>query len=151
MMWHEVDGSWSGRAAAELYTGPLKAALRRNYPNKRTHTVLEDNDPTGYKSGAGVAAKRACKISVFEIPCRSPDLNPLDYSIWAEVNRQMREQERNWKKKKETRAQYAARLQRTAQGLDPAYVNDVVGNLAVRCERLYQAQGGYFLEGGSSA
>ena len=151
MMWHEVDGSWSGRAAAELYTGPLKAALRRNYPNKRTHTVLEDNDPTGYKSGAGVAAKRAGKIGVFEIPCRSPDLNPLDYSIWAEVNRQMREQERNWKKKQETRKQYVARLQRTAQALDPAYVNDVVGNLAVRCERLYQAQGGYFLEGGSSA
>ena len=151
MMWHQVDGSWCGRAAEALYSGPLKTTLRHTYPNKRTHKVLEDNDPTGYKSGAGVEAKRASKIHVFEIPCRSPDLNPLDYSIWAEVNKRMRAQERNWKNKKESRTQYVARLQRTAEGLDRAFVDDVIGNLAVRCERLYQAGGGYFLEGGSSA
>ena len=133
-----------------METATEKTALRRHYPRKRTHKVLEDNDPTGYKSGAGVAAKRASKIDVFEIPCRSPDLNPLDYSIWAEVNKRMREQERNWKKKKETRDQYVARLKTTAQGLDRAFVDDAIGNLAVRCERLYKAQGGYFLEGGSS-
>ena len=150
MMWHEVDGSWSGRAAATLYTGPLKTALRRNYPNKRTHKVLEDNDPTGYKSGAGMASKRASKIDVFEIPCRSPALNPVDYSIWAEVNKRMREQERTWTKKKETRDQYVARLKTTAKGLERDFVDDAIGNLEVRCERLYQAKGGYFLEGGSS-
>ena len=150
MMWHEIDGPWSGRAAASLYTGPLKRALRRTYPNKRTHKVLEDNDPTGYKSGAGMSAKCACNIDVFEIPCRSPDLNPLDYSIWAEVNKRMREQERNWKSKRETRDQYVARLKKTAQDLEHEFVNDAIGNLVVRCERLYQAQGGYFLEGGSS-
>ena len=61
----------------------------------------------------------------------------------------MREQELNWKSKKETREQYVARLKATAQGLDRAFVNDAIGNLAVRCERLYQAKGGYFLEGGS--
>ena len=150
VMWHEIDGSWSGGAAASLYSGPLKKALRRTYPKKRTHTVLEDNDPTGYKSGAGMSAKRDCKIDVFKIPCRSPDLNPLDYSIWAEVNKRMREQERNWTSKKETRDQYVARLKKTAQDLDHDFVNNSIGNLVVRCERLYQAQGGYFLEGGSS-
>ena len=30
MLWHEVDGPWSGRAASTLYTGPLQQALRRN-------------------------------------------------------------------------------------------------------------------------
>ena len=83
-----------------MHTGPLKAALRRKYPNKRSHQVLEDNDPKGYKSSSGQAATRACKIGVFGIPCRSPDLNPLDYSIWAEVNKRMRQQEANWKNKK---------------------------------------------------
>ena len=150
LMWHEVCGSWSGPAAETLYTGPLKTALRRNYPKKRTHKVLEDNDPTGYKSGAGVAAKRDRNIDVFEIPCRSPDLNPLDYSIWAEVNKRMRAQERTWKTKTETRDEYVARLKRTAKGLERTFVDDVIGNLAVRCERLYQAKGGFFLEGGSS-
>ena len=150
MMWHEVDGSWSGAAAEKLYTGPLKTALRRNYPSKRTHKVLEDNDPTGYKPSAGCAAKEASKIKVFEIPCRSPDLNPLDYAIWAEVNKRMRDQEQNWKNKKESREQYLARLKSTAQGLERDYVDGVIGNMAARCERLYRAKGGFFLEGGSS-
>ena len=97
-----------------------------------------------------MSAKRDCKIEVFKIPCRSPDLNPLDYSIWAEVNKRMREQERNWKSKTETRDQYMARLKKTAQDLEQELVNDAVGNLVVCCVRLYQAQGGYFLEGGSS-
>ena len=150
LVWHEVEGSWNGAAAEALYCGPLKTALRRNYPQKRTHKVLEDNDPSGYKSGAGTAAKRACNIEVFEIPRRSPDLNPLDYAIWAEVNKRMRRQELKWKRKKESREQYVARLKRTAQGLERAFVDKVIGNMAVRCERLYRARGGYFLEGGAS-
>ena len=62
----------------------------------------------------------------------------------------MREQERNWASKKDTRDQYVARLKKTAQDLEQEFVNDTIGNLVVRCERLFQAQGGYFLEGGSS-
>ena len=85
MMWHQVEGVWNGKAAEALYTGALKTVLHQNYPNKCSHVVLEDNDPTGYNSSAGEAAKRASNIQVFEIPCRSPDLNPLDYAIWAEV------------------------------------------------------------------
>ena len=79
---------------------------------------MKVNDPTGCKSSAGCAAKEASKIKVFEIPCRTQDLNPLDYSIWAEVNRRTRDQEQNWKNKKESREQYLARLKSTAQGLE---------------------------------
>ena len=150
MMWHEVEGAWSGAAAKALYTGPLKSALRRNYPHARSHMVLEDNDPTGYKSTTGMVAKLASKIEVFEIPCRSPDLNPLDYAIWAEVNKRMRRQEVTWNSKKESRYQYVARLETTAKGLERAFVDKAIGNMAVRCKRLYMAKGGYFLEGGSS-
>ena len=35
LVWHEVEGSWNGAAAEALYSGPLKTALRRNYPQKR--------------------------------------------------------------------------------------------------------------------
>ena len=99
------------------------------------------------KFGANVVAKDARRGQNWA--ARSPDLNPLDYSIWAEVNKKMREQELTWKTKKESRDQYVARLKSTAQRLDRAFVNDAIGNLTVRCERLHQAKGGYFLEGGS--
>ena len=102
-------------------------------------------DPRDTEADTAVEA-----TNVFEIPCRSPDLNPLDYAIWAEVNRRMRDQEQNWKNKKESREQYLARLKSTAQGLERDYVDGVIGNMAARCERLYRAKGGFFLEGGSS-
>ena len=67
----------------------------------------------------------------------------------AEVNKRMRRQEVHWKNKQERRDEYLARLKKTAQGLQRAFVDRVIGNMAVRCERLYQARGGYFLEGGA--
>lgn len=56
---HIVNGSWGGEAARELYSKTVGPALRRAYPSKRRFLLLEDNDPTGYKSGAGIEAKEA--------------------------------------------------------------------------------------------
>ena len=56
--------------------------------------VLEDNDPSGYKSGPGKAAKEEVCIITNDLPKRSPDLNVLDYCLWAEINKRMRAQEK---------------------------------------------------------
>ena len=45
------------------------------------HLMLEDNDPTGFKSGLEETAKKAARIKAFVIPKRSPDLSVLDYAI----------------------------------------------------------------------
>ena len=45
-------------------------------------------------------AKKEVGIKPFSLPPRSPDLNPLDYSIWAEINKRMRKQELAWPKAK---------------------------------------------------
>jgi len=31
--------------------------LRKNFPGRRSYTILEDNDPTGYKCNAAKAVK----------------------------------------------------------------------------------------------
>ena len=41
----------------------------------------------------------ACFVKVFTIPKRSPDLNVMDYAIWAEVEKMLRKQDRIWNKK----------------------------------------------------
>jgi len=80
-LWHDVPkGRWCGEAAAHMYKVPLLKGLKKLWPRKRTFSVLEDNDPTGFKSGAGMEAKSEANIEVFAIPPRSPDLNPLDYA-----------------------------------------------------------------------
>jgi hypothetical protein len=150
LLWHTVsDGRWSGQAAANMYAGPLRRALNKKYPGKRKCFVLEDNDPTGFRSAKGIKAKADSKIEPFAIPKRSPDLSVMDYAIWSQVNRRLRKQEASWKKgKKETRCQYVARLRRTAMRLPTEFIVKSIGDMVRRCKRLHEAKGGYFEEGG---
>ena len=156
--------------AARMYKGPMAAALRAAKPRLRTYTVLEDNDPTGFKSTQGEAAKRKVHIKPFCIPkrscvasagggrpippemqrARSPDLNVLDYAIWKNVNRKMREQERRMaKSKRETRAEYTKRLLQAARlALSPDFLKRSIVAMKRRCRLLFDAKGGYFQEGG---
>ena len=89
-------GRWTGNKAAQMYEGPALISREKAYPThakmvcgKKRHrswSVLEENDPTGYKSTAGKDAKKQVGIDIFELPPRSPDLNVLDDSLWAEVS-----------------------------------------------------------------
>ena len=148
LMWHEVKGAWNGDAAATMYGGPLRTNLQRAAPRKRACDVMEDNDPSGYKSRKGVAAKEAAGIRTIFLPPRSPDLNPLDYSIRAEINKRMRTQEKKWPASKtEDRQDYLDRLRRTARNLPATYIEKTVGALARRCAQVIKARGGHFPEG----
>ena len=57
LLWQFIESRWSGQVAADMYKGPVLKALQDAYPGKRCFTVLEDNDPSGFKSSKGVAAK----------------------------------------------------------------------------------------------
>ena len=148
-MWHYVaGGKWSGKAAADMYNGPLRTALAKTWPARKSWDVLEDNDPTGFKSRRGHAAKAAAGITPFVIPCRSPDLSLCDYALWKEVNRRLRRQEFSWPAgKTESRAAYAIRLKRTALRLPKAFLERSVGDMVRRCNLLHAAKGYHFEEG----
>ena len=151
-MWHVLKSRWSGATAAQLYKGPLKQTLRRIWPRSRSFSVLEDNDPTGFKSKKGKKAKREANIKAFVIPKRSPDLNVCDYALWSAVNRKMRRQEKSYSRsKRETRNEYVQRLRRAAQSLSNSFVNKAVGDMRRRCQRLFERRGGLFEEGGRAA
>lgn len=152
LLWEEIQGRWNGQAAADLYTGPMKKILSKTYPTKRRFTVLEDNDPSGFKSSKGIAAKADAKIDVFAIPPHSPDLNVCDYALWKEITNRMRAEEEGWPtSKRESRDQYLARLKKTAKGLPKKLIEDSMGDMARRCARLYDKKGNYFEEGGKGA
>ena len=150
LVWEVIDGrNWNGDVAAEMYTGPIKAALQRAAPGKRKWRVLEDNDPAGFKCRKGVDAKAAARIESFDIPRRSPALNVCDYALWSEINRRMRAAEAKWPAgKTEFRKQYLARLRRTALALPKEFVDASIGGMRRRCKRLFEASGSHFEEGG---
>ena len=106
----------------------------------------------GYKSRAGIKAKADAGITTLDLPKRSPDLNPLDFAFWAHLNKRMRKTEADWPvSRKETRAQYIARLRRTALATPSAFLTSIVGSLHKRCGQLAAAKGNHFAEGGGGS
>ena len=147
LLWHVVEKQWCAREATKMYAGSLSAALQREFPGKRYYNVLEDNDPSGYQSKRALATKASKNIIHFKIPKRSPDLNVMDYFIWSEVERRMREMERTWPDaRRETRPQYIRRLRGAAKSIPANVIDKAIGDLARRAELLYLAKGGLFEE-----
>ena len=147
LLWHVIKGPWNADKAADMYRAYLAPALEKAHGKSPGCLILEDNDPSGYKSSKGVAAKRALKLKVLSLPPRSPDLNPLDYGFWAEVNRRMRLQEQKFHvRKREAAEEYAHRLRRTATRIPPRFLKKLVQSLKRRCEALRLAEGGHFEE-----
>ena len=103
------------------------------FPDKRSFKTLGDNDPVGNRSRAGLEAKRQCQFSTLDIPKRSPELNVMDYFVWAEVEKRLRRQERSWADgRKENRTQFIRRLKQTVARTPAHVVQDAIGNLADR-------------------
>ena len=126
---------------------PTHAKMVRDKKRHRQWSVLEDNDPTGYKSSAGKDAKKKVGIDVFELPPRSPDLNVLDYSLWAEISRRLRKQERKFPcNKVESKSDFIKRLRKTAMGLPKSVVRKAVEDMQRRCKKIEEAKGGLFDE-----
>lgn len=147
LMFHIIDGQWNGQAASDMYRSKLAPAMRKEYPSKRRFLLLEDNDPSGYKSTAGKAAKAAMRMDVLALPRRSPDLNPLDYGFWSEVSRRMRKQEKKFPRSfRETQQDYAVRLRRTALRIPSSYLDRLVRSMKRKCVALSAAAGNDFQE-----
>ena len=147
-MWDQVVGAWNGDAAINFYKGSISKALRRARPGKRSHSLLEDNDRC-FKCQKSEDAKEESGLKVFRIPARSPELNVCDYALWKAVTVRMRAQEKGWpKNKKESREQYVARLRKTAKSLPASFVRKSIGDMRRRCQRLHEAKGYHFEEGG---
>jgi hypothetical protein len=136
-----LEGPWNGEAAAALYRGPLIETLRRLYGNKRRRfTILEDNDPTGYKSNKGKVAKEELKIDPIKFPKYSPDLNLLDFYVWSEIERRALLSKAA---SVDTAAKYKARLRRIAKALPRDTVLKATAGIAARAKEVVQAKGGH--------
>ena len=143
LLWEYIEGRWNSHEAVRIYKGPMLKALQSAYPHRTRFTVLEDNDPTGFRSRIAIKAKEDANIDIFEIPKHSPQLNLCDYFLWKEVNKRMRLTERTWPSSRvEQRSAYLRRLTRTAKSIPSDMITKAVEHMQVRCQRLVEAEGG---------
>ena len=80
-MWHYLPPRWNGEEAARTYRTAIRKTLLKHRGSKRQYHVIEDNDPTGYKSRKACDAKKELKIVAAHFPRYSPDLNPQE-NVW---------------------------------------------------------------------
>ena len=139
-IWRYLPGNrWNGEAAAETYRKTIYPALKRHRGEKASYCVLEDNDPTGYKSNKAIAVKSELGITGIQFPTYSPDLNPMDYFLWAEVEKRMAA---NAPAGRESAAKYKARLRRTAMGIPADVIRKGVAAIKGRAQAIFEADGG---------
>jgi hypothetical protein len=138
IMWHVVGKTWNGAAAAHMYSGPLKKALKKKWGEKRRYTIVEDGDRKGNQSGLGVAAKEAAKIRAMTLPPRTPAWMPLDYAIWNAIDKKMDAGAPDWK---ETKDEYLKRLEMCARSLPRAFVRKVIGRMKANIQGVIDARG----------
>lgn len=138
VMWEYLSNKWTGAAAASLYRGAIMKILKKAQGVKAKYLIFEDNDPTGYKSNKGKDAKAELGIEAVPMPVFSPDLNPLDYSLWEEVSRRM---VASTPKDVETVVAYKKRLRITALRLPRSLVTKAVRSMPKRMRAVVAAKG----------
>ena len=130
-VWHYVEGKWNGTVAANTYANVLKPAIVRYRGEKGRSTALEDNDPTGYKSKLAKAMKASLGIQCLNFPRYSPDLNPLDYFVWEEVESRM---QKNAPPGVESVDDFKKLLRRTALAVPESVIRKGVADLVPRVQ-----------------
>jgi hypothetical protein len=135
-MWHQ-NRKWNGEVAKNMYVDQLMPALKRTHGELASYRIVEDGDPTGYQSAKGKEGKRAAKIRSWRLPPRTPEWNPLDYSIWDDIEVKAL----NLAGKKETKASYAKIVKKVAKGLSVAYVKKTCAQMKKRIKKTLDAGG----------
>ena len=121
-----------------MYAGPVKRALQKQWPGKWSWLVMEDNDPTGFKSRKGIRAKHEHNRRALSQPAYSPELNPLDFSLWAAIEtKALAGRRRN-----ESGSDYKARLRKTALTMPRGEVKKAVQGIRKRAQQIFDADGG---------
>ena len=85
-------------------------------------------------------AKRQEHMRTLDLPPYSPDLQPLDFSIWNQIEQKARDAVGD---ADVTAAQYRAILRRAALRLSPAVVAKAVDDMPRRVQAIVAARGGH--------
>ena len=106
--------------------------------------LLRDNDPKGYQTGKGLKAESSAGFTVIRLPVYRPDLNPLDFYAWHEIEKKMKAEELQWVKgRKDSPAQFNARVRATAESLPAAELRKALGSMYRRVRQLISSGGAW--------
>ena len=101
--------------------------------------ILQDGDPV-QKSRQAHLAYDAIHCSIFNIPARSPDLNPIE-NVFHNVRRELAIQVREMHLEKESYENYAARVIRTIKNIPTDVIDRTIDSLPKRMDMVIKSKG----------
>ena len=101
--------------------------------------VLQDGDPV-QKSRQAHLAYDTVRCSIFDIPARSPDLNPIE-NMFHNVRRELSEQARKRRIEKETYEEFAVRVMDTIKNMPMDVIDRTIASLPKRMEMVISSKG----------
>lgn len=137
IMWHVNTNKWCGDTAVVMYSA-LGKVLRKVWGDKRSYRIIEDGDRKGFQSTKGKDAKADQKIVSMTLPPRSPDIMPLDYCLWDEIEDRVCAKTVTGK---ETVTQYKRRLCNVAKKIPAKTINKCLLQMKKRVAAIIDAKG----------
>ena len=107
--------------------------------NPKKKLFLQDGDPSQNSKKACIAFD-AIGCSVFEIPARSPDLNPIE-NIFNIVREQLKEEGETKQIRKESFADFSMRIKQRIEQFPMDIINKTIGTMMKRMELVKKGKG----------
>ena len=143
IVWSYITGRWNRFAACSMYRVLCKA-LRQHRPlrgSKKFWRIVEDGDPSGFKSHAAVDLKKRLRIRTLDLPPYSPDLQPLDYTLWHQVSKAVEATAE--RRQIKTAVVYRQVLRTSALKLSRLRVKSALKSMHNRIRAIVAAKGGH--------
>ena len=101
--------------------------------------ILQDGDPT-QNSKKAMQAFVSIGTTIFSIPPRSPDLNPIE-NLFNSIRRNLREEAHNKRITEESMEEFTARVVHTLKLYDPQKVDDIIDSMPKRLKLIEKVRG----------
>lgn len=107
--------------------------------NPTQKLILQDGDPVQQSKQARLAYDEL-RCSIFDIPARSPDLNPIE-NLFHNVRRELHQQARKRRIEKESYDEYVVRVTKTINNMPKELVDNTIKSLPERISAVIDTKG----------
>ena len=137
-MCEQYFGPINGKKFADIVENSLPACLLDSV-NPREKRVLMDNCP---RQNSKIAREAFDKIgaTVFLIPARSPDLNPIE-NFFHIISRKLSEDAIDRDIQKETFTEFSDRVRQTMLNFDTSKIDRIIGTMDKRINLIIKRRG----------
>jgi len=135
----EVVGRLKGIHFAQFVNDGLFEDGINSSVSPAARTILQDNCPV-QNSNIAKAAFNAQNITIFRIPSRSPDLNPIE-NLFNQMKQQLRKQARDQLITKETKQQFSIRVQGMLKDFSHIRINNLIDSMPKRVDAVLEKKG----------